>query len=47
MTEFKKAKERVPNYMGDCDLSVTKLERYVQETEGDEVEEPYHKSSFV
>ena len=33
--------------MGDCDLSVTKLERYVQETEGDEVEEPYQKSSFV
>ena len=28
MTEFKKAKERVPNYMGDCGLRVAKLERY-------------------
>ena len=33
--------------MGDCDLRVTKLERYVLETEGVEVKEPYQKSYFV
>ena len=27
MTEFKKAKERVPNYMGDCGLRVEKIRK--------------------